>query len=130
MASSNGPPVLAIRCRRTPKKQDKPDSLGDWDNMPTNTTDPSLQPKEDMALVPSNTESALPDHIEGGLEAAGGSSGKASVQGSSSVQQRPTNEVKSVDVAILLQTIQSQQELQKTFEKQLEESKNQLELLY
>jgi hypothetical protein len=78
--------------------------------MPTNTTKPSLQPKEDIALVPSNTESALPEPIEGegGLEAAGGSAGKASVQGSSSVQQRPANKVKLVDVAILLQTIQSQ----------------------
>ena len=131
MASSNAPTSTTDPLQEgLPKSKPRPAALADKDNMPTNTTEPSLHPKEYIALVPSSTGSAVPDPIDENLESAGGNSGKTSRQGSSPIQNRPTNEVKSIEVAILLQTIQSQQELQKTFEKQLEVSKNQLELLH
>jgi hypothetical protein len=131
MASSNAPTTTTYPLQEGfLKSKTSPTALGDRDNMRTNATESSLQPKEDISLVASSTGNALPDPIDERLEAAGGNSGKTSGQGSSSVQKRPASEVKSVDVAILLQTIQSQQELHKTFEKQLEVSKTQLELLH
>jgi hypothetical protein len=107
MASSNAPTSTTDPLQEgLPKSKPRPAALADKDNMPTNTTEPSLHPKE-----------YIPDPIDENLESAGGNSGKTSRQGSSPIQNRPTNEVKSIEVAILLQTIQSQQELQKTFEK-------------
>jgi hypothetical protein len=131
MASSAAPTSTTDQLQEVlSERKTNPAALGNMDNMLTNTTESSPQPKEDIPQVSFGTENTLLDPVDMISEAVGGNLGETSGQGSSSVRKRPADKVKSVDVGILLQTIESQQELQKTFEKQLEVAKNQLEVLH
>jgi hypothetical protein len=96
-------------------------------------TQSSLQHEASVPQIPSSTENSPPELVSQIPEAAGSNSGEtlepASHSSQRSLQKRPADEVKPIEVGILLQTIESQLELQKTFKKQLEMAKAQVELL-
>jgi hypothetical protein len=134
MASAAAHTPTTDQLQEMPSEEEThPPALGHEDNIATNTTESPPQPEEDVPQVPSHTENTLPDPVGPITEAPARNldetSRKGSSLSSSSPQKRPSDKVKSVDVGSLLQAIEGQLELQKTFEKQLELATTQLELL-